>query len=537
MRLFARFAQWADPKTLLRAAAVVLAYYASARLGLLMAFEPSNVTPVWPPSGIAVAALLLLGVRYWPALLLAVFCTEVSTGLAPPVAAGLALGNTLEYVLAAFLLQRFGFDGGLRRIRDVIALAVLGSVVSPIVAATVGTASLWLGGVVPSADVRTVWTTYLVGDGVGILVFTPVVLVWGRRGRRAGTLVASRAGEAALLTCIIVASGISVFSGASKFAYPIFPLAIWAALRFGQRGATLTTLAVSCLALWGTVHGLGPFAQNPPAVRIADLDLYLGAFGFTGLLLAASVLSGRDAENKVMVHVAELEAMNRELDAFAYTVAHDLRAPLRAIDGFSIALKEDYAEVLPADAQRLLDRVAGNAQQLGRLIDALLNFSRLGARKLAREELFPRPIALRAFEIVRGSAAGPRVELTVGDLRTCSADAELLSVVYQNLLGNALKFTRDRELAKIDVGCLPTLAAPDTAVYYVRDNGAGFDMRHSDQLFGVFSRLHRPDEFPGTGAGLATVKRIVTKHGGRIWADAEPNAGATFFFTLAPEAS
>jgi light-regulated signal transduction histidine kinase (bacteriophytochrome) len=239
------------------------------------------------------------------------------------------------------------------------------------------------------------------------------------------------------------------------------------------------------------------------------------------------------AEERATRHAADLEATNRELDAFAYTVAHDLRAPLRAIDGHSSALNEDFDASLPPDAQHSLGRIASNARQMGRLIDALLNFSRLGSQRLALEPLSPKDIALQALERVRSSTEGT-AEVEVADLPPCSADAMLLGVVYQNLLDNALKFTRNREAPKIDVGWLPAAGSPDTAVYFVRDNGVGFDMRYSDKLFGVFSRLHRADQFPGTGAGLAIVRRIVTKHGGRIWAEAEPEAGATFFFTLEP---
>jgi signal transduction histidine kinase len=241
-----------------------------------------------------------------------------------------------------------------------------------------------------------------------------------------------------------------------------------------------------------------------------------------------------NAEERASGYAAELEAKNRELDSFAYTVAHDLRAPLRAIDGYSSTLKDDLPAELPPEAERSLARIGANARQMGKLIDALLDFSRLGAQKLILENLSPKEVALAALERLRATAGS--VQVAMSELPRCSADPVLLGVVYQNLLENALKFTRNLETPKIDVGWMP---APDSAgadVYYVRDNGAGFDMRYSDKLFGVFSRLHRADQFPGTGAGLAIVKRIITKHGGRIWAEAQLGIGATFFFTLEPGA-
>jgi signal transduction histidine kinase len=515
----------------LRFTIVAIAYFGAARLGLLLAFEHGNVTPVWPPSGIAVAALIVLGMRFWPALFVAAFATEISAGVGPWVGLGQAAGNTLEYTLAAVLLQRFDFDSGFRRIRDVVTLGVVGTL-SPIVAATIGTACLWAGGVIPGAAVRTIWPVYLVGDGVGILVLTPVLLVWLRRGRRVGVYPWPRALEAASLgSAAAILAGL-VFLRAGGGAYPLFPLVIWAALRFGQRGATLTVLLISALAVFGTVHGMGPFAHGPVTGRLADLLVYLAALGITAPILAAAVLAHRDSEERVLHYVAELEVSNRELEAFAYSVAHDLRAPLRAIDGYSAAMNEDFAESLPPEAQRNLNRIASNAQQLGRLIDALLNFSRLGAKKLVREHVFPKQIAYQVFERLRAGARNPDLEISISELPPCSADPTLLSLVYQNLLENALKFTSDREDVKIEVGYLAASGAAGATVYYVRDNGAGFDMQYSDKLFGVFSRLHSQAQFPGTGAGLAITKRIVTKHGGRIWAEATPGVGATFFFTL-----
>jgi signal transduction histidine kinase len=240
-----------------------------------------------------------------------------------------------------------------------------------------------------------------------------------------------------------------------------------------------------------------------------------------------------NAEERATGYAAELEAKNRELDSFAYTVAHDLRAPLRAINEYSSALKEDFPAELPPEAERSLARIGANARQMLKLIDSLLNFSRLGAQKLILENLSPKEVALSALERLRATADG-RVEVAMSELPRCSADPVLLGVVYQNLLENALKFTRNSETPKIDVGWMPAPEPAGAAVYYVRDNGAGFDMRYSDKLFGVFSRLHRADQFPGTGAGLAIVKRIVVKHGGRIWAEAQLGIGATFFFTLEP---
>ena len=238
---------------------------------------------------------------------------------------------------------------------------------------------------------------------------------------------------------------------------------------------------------------------------------------------------------------AELEAANKELEAFSYTVSHDLRAPLRAIDGFSRILLEKYGTQLPADAQRYQRLVRDNAQQMGRLIDDLLTFSRLSRQPLRKQQVAPADLVQKVLADLRGEQGGRRIEINIRELPACEADPALLTQVFVNLLSNALKFTRRREVARIEVGYFSHLSLPFAAggrrgasedAYYVRDNGVGFDMQYVDKLFGVFQRLHRAEEYEGTGVGLAIVQRIIHRHGGRVWAESEPDNGATFYFTI-----
>jgi light-regulated signal transduction histidine kinase (bacteriophytochrome) len=241
-------------------------------------------------------------------------------------------------------------------------------------------------------------------------------------------------------------------------------------------------------------------------------------------------------EQRVVERTAELRAANQELEAFAYSISHDLRAPLRAIDGFSRILLEEYAPALAEEAQRYLDIVRKNAVQMGELIDHLLAFSRLGRQAMKKESIDMGSLVRETLESMNVDQQNGHIEIVVGELPPCEADPALLKQVLFNLLSNALKYTRCRDQARIEVG---TMFQPDGAngndpVYYVRDNGAGFDMRYADKLFGVFQRLHRAEEYEGTGVGLALVHRIVLRHGGRIWADAVVDQGAAFYFTLSP---
>jgi light-regulated signal transduction histidine kinase (bacteriophytochrome) len=226
---------------------------------------------------------------------------------------------------------------------------------------------------------------------------------------------------------------------------------------------------------------------------------------------------------------AATEAVNRELEAFSYSVAHDLRAPLRSIDGFSLALLEDCADVLDEAGKQHLRLVREAAQDMAALIEGLLSLSRVTRSELRRETVDLAELTRNIFAQLRRAAPGRNVETVVPDELAAEGDVRLLRGLLENLLSNAWKFTGQRAVARIEVGI--TKAAGERA-YFVRDDGAGFDMAYAGKLFGAFQRLHSATEFQGTGIGLATVQRIVHRHGGRIWAESEVGCGATFFFTL-----
>lgn len=246
---------------------------------------------------------------------------------------------------------------------------------------------------------------------------------------------------------------------------------------------------------------------------------------------AEIVKLNEELEQRVVQRTAELEAANRELEAFSYSVSHDLRAPLRAVDGFSRILLEEYSCQLPEKAQHYLTVTRKNALQMGVLIDDLLAFARLSRQPLHKQPVALAELVRQVLEDLALERECRQVEITVGDLPACEGDPQLLKQALVNLLSNGLKYTRKRELARIEIGAIAE-TAKSIPVYYVRDNGVGFDMRYADKLFGVFQRLHGAQEYPGTGVGLAIVQRIVHRHGGRVWAEAAVNQGATFYFML-----
>ncbi|MDD5369676.1 MAG: PAS domain S-box protein [Anaerolineaceae bacterium] len=236
-----------------------------------------------------------------------------------------------------------------------------------------------------------------------------------------------------------------------------------------------------------------------------------------------------ELERRVLARTAQLEAANRELEAFSYSVSHDLRAPLRAIDGFSRILIEEFNAQLMPEAQHYLERVRENTTTMSNLIDNLLSFSRLSRQPLKKQSIDPRPLVEQSLIMLCGENPDCPVDVRIQELPPCLADPTLLKQVYVNLLSNAIKFSGRAEHPLIEVGCLQEAHGN---IYYVKDNGVGFDMQYASKLFGVFQRLHRMEEFSGTGVGLAIVQRIIHRHGGRIWATSELNQGATFCFTL-----
>jgi PAS domain S-box-containing protein len=236
-----------------------------------------------------------------------------------------------------------------------------------------------------------------------------------------------------------------------------------------------------------------------------------------------------ELEQRVRQRTLELEASNRELEAFAYSVSHDLRAPLRGIDGWSLALLEDYSSSLDDDGQKYLNRVRAETQRMGNLIDDLLQLSRVSRGEIKLDQVDITALANRIADRLRDAQPERSIEFAIEPGLVAFGDARLLEIALTNLLSNAVKFTGAQNPALIEFG---RVDKEGEMAFYVRDNGAGFDMAYAGNLFGAFQRLHKVTEFPGTGIGLATVQRIVRRHGGRVWADARVNRGATFCFTL-----
>jgi light-regulated signal transduction histidine kinase (bacteriophytochrome) len=236
-----------------------------------------------------------------------------------------------------------------------------------------------------------------------------------------------------------------------------------------------------------------------------------------------------DLERRVRQRTAQLENTNKELEAFAYSVSHDLRGPLRAIDGYGKILLEDYGSRLDEEGQDLLQRLRRSSQHMGQLIDDLLKLSRLTRQEMTLEKIDLGRLAVEVFRELDSVETEREIVFTVGNNLTANADDRLMRVALANLFSNAIKFTRKMPQAKIEFNAF---IENGEKIFFIRDNGAGFDMRYAHKLFAAFERLHSTSEFEGNGIGLATVQRIINRHGGRLWAEGAINQGATFYFTV-----
>lgn len=225
----------------------------------------------------------------------------------------------------------------------------------------------------------------------------------------------------------------------------------------------------------------------------------------------------------------KLEDANQELEAFAYSVSHDLRVPLRAIDGFSRILVEDYEDKLDDEGIRLINIIRDNTAKMGHLIDDILLLSRASRQEMKLNKLDMAALAKSVYDDFHADTAGRNIEFNIGNLPNAYGDRAMLGQVFQNLIGNAIKFTRQKDPGIIEVG---GRKEGKEIVYYVKDNGAGFDMKYINKLFGLFQRLHSPEEFEGTGVGLSIVQRVIKRHGGNVWGEGAVDEGATIYFTL-----
>jgi signal transduction histidine kinase len=516
-------------------AVLFLVYIAGGKLGLSLAFVNQSATAVWPPTGIALAAVLLGGNWVWPAIFAGAFVVNITTTPAIVPTLIIAAGNTLESVAGAWLVRRAA--GGLRAFETAPLLLRYTACVTcaAATAATIGAFALFWSGLAASADVASIWVTWWLGDLSGALLVTPAIVCWAR----ARDLPRSwrHLLEAAAMSGVLIANCYVVFgptpAGLRHYPVMFFVLAalVWIALRFGRREVTVALLLTCVLSTVGTVHGYGPFGEWTPSESLLLLQAYLSVTAIVCLALVAEFTRRRVIENEMRVLNEELATSVRIKDEFLATLSHELRTPINAVLGWSQMLRDDaLAEPLRTKA---VDAIHRNVAIQAQLVSDILDVSRMrsGTLRIDRSAVRLATVVADAVEIVRSLFLLKKLDLFVSvppDI-VVAADSQRLQQVFWNLLANAAKFTPPDG----KVSLTATLGDRDVEIV-VTDSGPGIDPAFLPHVFEPFRQADQGTtrEYGGLGLGLAITRELVRLHGGSISASNLDRGGAIFTVRL-----
>jgi signal transduction histidine kinase len=518
-------------------ALVAAAYWLAARLSLNLALVHGQVTPVWPPTGIALVAFLLIGRGASPAIALAAFAVNLPIGPSPVGAAVIAGGNTLAPLIAVELLRRVGFRRELDRLRDAIALIGIGALGGMGISATVGSAVLVLSGSVPATNFWSTWAVWWTGDATGVLLVAPLLLsLWVQ----APTLPSPRGGGKYLgaeLAGLLAATGIAaliVFQNRLGLQYLVLPIIMVTAWRFRLRGAAPAALIASGVAIWAAIQGIGPFSGETLLEKMVTLQIFNVSAALTSFLLASLVETRERKEEMSRLYVAAQQGIEAKT-RFLHMAAHELRTPITVVTGYLSMLTDGTLGAVPIDWKMSLEILTAKARELNSIVADLLEASRIEANALPRshDELDLRRVVQDASE--RGK---PRASLLGGEITTrlpgdpvlVEADGKQLGRILDNLINNGLSYTTRSPRLTISV-----CSEGARAVVRVADNGAGIPASDRER---VFERFQRTNDFAfrdvsGTGLGLFISRQLAEGHGGSLAIESStPDEGTVFALAL-----
>jgi len=518
-----------------RIVALAAIYIAAARLGLALDAVSGFATLVWAPSGIALAAMLLFGYRIWPGVFLGALAANAMVGAPIAVALVIGAGNTLEAVAATYALRHVpGFSPALRRVRDVLALILLGAGISTLVSATVGVAALHLSGIVGGSQLMEAWRAWWVGDLIGDLLVAPLILVWATRPRRdPRPLDRARALELGALAVSLAGVALVVFFSTHAvlrmWPYMLFPLLAWAALRFGLRGAATSVFVTSSIAIWGTTLHRGSFAEVTLRQSLLELQLFMGVVAATFIVLAATIAERRAAELQARAARDEAERANKTKAEFLAAMSHELRTPLNAISGFVDLLLTGTQGSLTEKQMDSLTRVQRNQRQLQILITDLLSFARTEAGQMVLK-----PARVRVTDATRDAETAIHPELrdkqlcfeqhSIEERLSVWADPARLEQILVNLLSNATKYTDTKGTV-----ALGAERQGEQVRIWVRDSGIGIPEAEVDRVFEPFYQVDRGTtrRYRGVGLGLTIARDLARAMNGDITLESRVGTGTT----------
>jgi signal transduction histidine kinase len=516
---------------LLQLAVVALAYWFAARLSLQLALVHGQVTPIWPPTGIALVAILVFGRRVWPGIFLAALAVNLPIGPSPLGAAAIAAGNTLAPLVAAALLKRLGFRIELDRLRDAIAI-VLSALVGMTISASAGTSVLVLSGSAPGDTFWSTWAVWWTGDAMGVLLVAPLLLSLLPHTRFPSPTVRMAAELAGLL---VVIGGVTfvLFQNRLRLEYLVFPLIMVAAWRFRLRGAAPAALIASGVAIWSAVHGLGPFATETLVQKMITLQVFNVCVALTSFVLAAFVEARENAEEMTRLYVSA-NAASQTKSAFLNMAAHELLTPVTVLSGYLSLLGGGSIGHPPESWETPLDILMAKTRELEKIVADLLNASRLEVipPRLETEVLDLRPVIENAVERVRSRVELLQAEVTVklpaGPVPV-DADEAQLSRILDDLINNALTYTIRTPRVRI------TLSTDSRrAIVRVEDKGVGIPEREREQIFDRLYRVADPQVVvPGVGLGLFISRQLTESSGGSLVVESStPEEGTVFALAL-----
>jgi signal transduction histidine kinase len=518
---------------------LAIAYFIAGKLGLMLASLHASASPVWPPAGIALAAMLLFGYRVWPAIFVGAFLVNLTTAGNIPTSLAIAAGNTLEALAGAWLVNRFG--GGrdfCDRPQGVFKFAIAAAI-STLISAAFGVTSLALAGFANWSSYNAIWLTWWLGDVTSDLVVTPLILLWSAAGKRrwhekevfeVGTL----------LLLLVLLSGV-VFGGwleISSKNYPITfvcgPVVIWMAFRFTQRETATGIFILSAIAVWGTLRGFGPFVRQTENESLVALQSWIAVLTITAMALSAGMAERRRIEEELQQQKSAVEAANRTKDHFLAMLSHELRTPLTPVISTLQSLETEPAQT--EDTKSALAMIRRNIELETQLIDDLLDFTRIARDKMQmRFAPVDTHLAIsNVVEICRAEAASKRLRVHLNlqaDAHFVAADAAKFQQIIWNLLKNAIKFTPENGEILIS----SSNPSQDVLSISLRDTGIGMEPEVIQRIFDPFEQGNRSFEsrFGGLGLGLAISKSLTQAHGGTLTAQSEGrDRGSTFTLSM-----
>ena len=514
-------------------------YFIAGKLGLMLASLHASASPVWPPAGIALAALLLLGYRAWPAIFVGAFLVNVTTAGNFATSFAIATGNTLEALAGAWLVNRFaGGRNVFERPQGVFKFA-LAAAISTVISPVFGITSLALTGFADWANYGAIWLTWWLGDATGDLVFTPLVLLWSAASkRRWNKREAAEVG--ALLLLLVLLSGI-VFGGwleISARSYPIAficgPVVIWTAFRFTQRETATGLFILSAIAVWGTLHGFGPFLRETENQSLLALQWWIAVLTITAMALSAGMAERRRIEEELQQQKSVVETANRTKDHFLAMLSHELRTPLTPVISTLESLEIEPAQ--KDDTKSALAMIRRNIELETQLIDDLLDFTRIARDKMQLRFV---PVdahlaILNVVEICRAEAESKRLHMhrnLRANTRHVAAEAAKFQQIIWNLLKNAIKFTPNEG----EIVISSSNPSPEVLTISVCDTGIGMEPDVMQRIFNPFEQGNRSFErrFGGLGLGLAISKSLAQAQGGTLTAQSDGrDRGSTFILSM-----